>query len=48
MESSIISVKEARKILGKEAKDLNDTQIRDIIITLSLIAREYLKITGSK
>lgn len=44
----LISIKEARKLLGKESRQLDDNQIRDIIITLSLIAREYLKISSSK
>lgn len=43
----LISINEARKLLGKESRNLNDTQIRDIIITLSLLAREYLKINSS-
>lgn len=44
----LISIKEARKLLGNESRNLDDDQIRDIIITLSLIARQSLKINSSK
>lgn len=44
----LISIKEARKLLGKESEQLEDTQVRDIIITLSLMARQYLNNSGSK
>lgn len=42
-----ISIKEARKILGKDSQVLSDDQVSEIIITLSLIAREYLHKSGS-
>ncbi len=44
----IITVKEARKILGPEASKLDDDQIREIIIALQAQARVYLKNCGSK
>lgn len=43
-----ITVKEARKLLGKDAEDLSDDQIRDIINTLTLLAREYFHKASSK
>lgn len=43
-----ISIKEARKILGKYSKQLTDTQILDIITTLSLLAKKYMCYNGSK
>lgn len=42
-ERLIISVKEARKLLGKEARELSDEQVIDIINLLSAAARHYLK-----
>jgi hypothetical protein len=39
----VISVKEVRKILGKDCEELDDYQIENIISTLSLIAREMLE-----
>lgn len=44
----IISVKEARKLLGKPSEQLSDTQIGDIVHTLHLMARHYLHNSGSK
>lgn len=44
----IITIKEARKRLGKDAKHLTDIQVQYIIDTLQVIAREYLSNTGSK
>lgn len=43
----IITVKEARKLLGKDAKSLSDTQIQEIVITLQVMARKYLDNSGS-
>ena len=43
-----ITVKEARKILGKESLSLSDTQILEIINTLTLVARRYLSRSRSK
>lgn len=45
---SLISVLEARKLLGKDAKNLNDDQVIEIISTLTLMARKYLQDAGSK
>lgn len=39
----IISTKEARKILGKEAENLSDDQIEDLIINLQSIAKLYIQ-----
>jgi len=39
----IISIKEARKILGKEAENLSDDQIEDLIINLQSIAKLYIQ-----
>lgn len=44
---SIITVKEARKLLGKDSGELTDNQVSEIISTLTLIAREYLYKSGS-
>ena len=35
-------IKEARKILGDEAKDLSDEEVRQIVRTLNLLASELL------
>jgi hypothetical protein len=43
----IISLKEARKLLGKEAVNLSDDQLIEIIKILSLIAKQYLHKSGS-
>lgn len=39
----VITIKEARKILGKEAEDYSDTQIEELIINYQSIARMYFK-----
>ena len=39
----IISIKEARKILGKNYDELDDIQIENVINSLSFIAREMLE-----
>lgn len=38
-----MTVKEARKILGKDCEELDDYQIENVINSLSFIAREMLK-----
>ena len=38
-----ISIKEARKILGKDYDELDDIQIENVINSLSFIAREMLE-----
>lgn len=45
---SVISVKEARKLIGSSAAELNDTQIEELINTMSLLAKEFFKKSGSK
>lgn len=39
MDKPIISVKEARKLLGKDAKELNDQEIEKLISDLQFLAR---------
>jgi len=39
----VISIKEARKLLGKEARSLDDNEILEVIKFLSILAQEYLK-----
>ncbi|MBI1857169.1 hypothetical protein HYS01_02760 [Candidatus Saccharibacteria bacterium] len=43
-----ISVKEARKILGKDSVGLSDNQMIEIIDTLTLMAKQYLQRSSSK
>lgn len=43
MAKPIISVKEARKILGKDAEKMTDQQIEDTIETLDLLATQAFK-----
>lgn len=38
-----ISIKEARKILGKDAANLTDNQVKDLILELSFIAEYFLQ-----
>lgn len=44
----IISIKEARKILGKQAHMLSDYQIENMIIVLTDMSERLLQNTGSK
>lgn len=39
----IISVKEARKILGEDAEDMTDREISEAIKTLDLLAKDALQ-----
>lgn len=39
----IISIKEARKILGKEYEHMSDDQVEQLITGLTFIARETIK-----
>jgi hypothetical protein len=39
----IISVKEARKLLGQQNKDLTDDQLEKLIVDLSAIAKLYIR-----
>lgn len=42
-QTPIISVKEARKILGQEHKNLTDEQLEKLIVELSAIAKLYIR-----
>lgn len=44
---SQISIKEARKMLGKDFEELDDIKIQEIIDVLSLIAKETLEKAAS-
>lgn len=39
----VVSVKEARKILGREHKNLTDEQLEKLIVELSAIAKLYIR-----
>jgi hypothetical protein len=41
--SQVISVTEARKILGKDAEGMSDEELRNIIHTLDLLAKDALR-----
>lgn len=45
---AIITVKEARKLLGKDAESLSDDQVQEIIVALKVLANRYLGNTGSR
>jgi hypothetical protein len=45
MNSLIISIQEARKILGKKAEGMTDAEIAFAIETLDLIAKDALKLS---
>jgi hypothetical protein len=42
-----MTVREARKLLGRKYSHLDDDQIRNLILNLTVIARDYLKNIGS-
>jgi hypothetical protein len=44
----VISVQKARRILGSLANSMNDTQVKELIHFLHLLAKEQLVYTGSK
>ncbi len=44
----IVSMSKARRILGSLAKELSDDQVRQLINSLHLLAREQLSYNGSK
>ncbi len=46
--NSLITIKEARKLLGSESNMLSDTQVQEIINSLQYISRKYLNISSSK
>ena len=41
-ERLIITVKEARKLLGKDFKQLSDKQVEDIVVKLDLLAQGFI------
>jgi len=43
-----ITVKEARKILGKDADGMSDSEIEETLITLNLLAKDALKLSKEK
>lgn len=38
----VITVKEARKLLGKDFKELSDDQVKDMIVKLDLITKGFI------
>lgn len=48
MKKQIISVEEARKILGKDADNMSDKDIEYVIDTLDLLAKDTLEQTKHK
>ena len=48
MGSLVVSVQKARRILGSAAKSMNDDQVRELIHSLHLLAKEKLVYNGSK
>lgn len=47
-ELPIISVKEARKLLGKESQSMDDEQVMQVILLLTDAAKAYLNNTMLK
>lgn len=45
---SLVSVSKARRILGKLCDEMNDDQVKDLVHSLHLLAREQLCYNGSK
>ncbi len=43
----IISVPEARKLLGKDAHTLSDDQVKELIASLTSMAEQFLQNSGS-
>lgn len=43
----VISIKEARKLLGKDGKTLSDSQVIELIQTLTVVADDFLQNLGS-
>ena len=39
----IISIKEARKLLGRESFDMSDDQVKEYILVLTSLAEDYLQ-----
>lgn len=48
VEHLVISVKEARKLLGKDGEELSDEQIEDLIIVLTEVGTQVIGQDGSK
>ncbi|OGL24098.1 hypothetical protein A2791_04330 [Candidatus Saccharibacteria bacterium RIFCSPHIGHO2_01_FULL_46_30] len=46
--SLVVSVQKARRILGTLANPMSDDQVKDLIYSLHLLAKERLVYTGSK
>jgi len=46
--NQVVSITSARKLLGKEALSMSDDQIKDLIFTLTLVAKQYLRYNSSK
>ena len=44
----IVSISKARRTLGTLAEELSDDQVRELVNSLRLLAREYLLYNGSK
>ncbi len=44
----VVSVQKARKILGTLANPVSDDQVKDLIYSLHLLAKEQLVYNGSK
>lgn len=38
-----IAIEEARSILGEDASEMSDEQIRELIVCLELLAKDYFK-----
>lgn len=43
----VISVKEARKLLGQSGKSMSDSQIAELIVQLTSMADDFLQDIGS-
>ena len=43
-----ITITRARRILGKQAENYSDDQVRELLHTLQLLARERVLYNGSK
>ena len=46
--SLVVSVQKARRILGVLANSMSDDQVKDLIYSLHLLAKEQLVYNGSK
>lgn len=44
----IVPISKARRILGKQADDLLDDQVQELIHTMHLLAKEHLMYSSSK